>query len=191
MSQNDPPTPKIVRRSPVNGAPVNGAVPGQQGSKSKAPALSSDARAVPARTDSIDQAPAIRVTRKVFGITWTATSGWERGVQTALRRFQFVAGATFAWLVAAVFQLLPLPMIDASRLILSVVLFVLAIPTAIILRLDDFSKNWGADGYHNLVILVALLMVLLNFVAIGAVVGWLRGDTPGPKKEKKKRGRPT
>ena len=61
-------------------------------------------------------------------------SDWYEGGKAGLKCFYFVAGLTFVWCLISYFQLLPQNFISSVTLVVSVLLFVISIPTGIFLQ---------------------------------------------------------
>lgn len=107
---------------------------------------------------------------------------WVRGVISAFRRFLFIAIPVVIWaLLLLVDGILPERLLFGLTLAMVVVLFLLSIPLSILHRLDtilsavmDFSGS-----SRSIALLVALCYVLVNFVVIGAIVGFVRGKRRG------------
>ena len=100
---------------------------------------------------------------------------WKDGAKTAFGRFLWVGVPVVIWVLLSRFELLSETVAGSGTLIISVVLFVLAIPFSMIFRLDTASSYFAFQEMPEAALLVSLLFVLANYLLIGAFMGWLRG----------------
>lgn len=93
------------------------------------------------------------------------------GAKRAGKRFLYVAACVLLWLVLNRFELVDKDLLQSAVLILSVVLYVLALPLSALFRLDNFVASWALEGRRDVAISIALLAVLLNFLLLGGILG--------------------
>ena len=104
---------------------------------------------------------------------------WKAGAVAAGKKFFYVAVPTALWAVLLKMDLLPTAIAEAGTLLLTVCLFLLAMPTGLVLRIDDLA-SWGEGQFNKpTVLLIVLLVVGLNFILVGAVLGVLRKSGKG------------
>ncbi len=101
---------------------------------------------------------------------------WERGARTAFRRALYVAAPVFLWMILSLLDLISLSLSTNLSLCFSVLLYLLGIPLSILFGLDSFALEWAPESSNELIMLVFLVVMGLNFTLIGAVRGWLRGE---------------
>ena len=99
-------------------------------------------------------------------------ASWITGAKKGLRPFYWVTGITLLWYAIAYFHLINPNTVAQGNLLISAILFVLSIPTGIILKLDVLVKDYGTSIAPELALLFALPFVLINFALIGAYKGW-------------------
>ena len=104
-------------------------------------------------------------------------SDWYEGGKAGLKCFYFVAGLTFIWCLISHFQLLSQNIISSITLVISVLLFAISIPTGIFLRMDVLTTTYSTT--NEFALLLALPIVMLNFVFIGAYRGWRKSRSKG------------
>ena len=107
------------------------------------------------------------------------------GAKRACRRFLYVALCVLLWLLLNRFELLDKNLLQSAVLILSVVLYVLALPLSALIRLDSFVASWALEGRQDVAISIALLAVLLNFLLLGGVLGLRKKVSAVPVKANK------
>jgi hypothetical protein len=103
---------------------------------------------------------------------------WVLGINKALQRFLFIAIPTVIWSVLLLFEgILPEALRFGFTIAIVVVLFLLSIPLSIIHRLDVILADVSSytNNSKSAAMLVALLYVMINFIIIGAIGGWLKG----------------
>lgn len=104
-----------------------------------------------------------------------AQSVWRKSLNSAVRRFlRYVALPVLIWVILLYFSLLPENLLGTGTLILSVLLFVLAMPTGLFLRMDRMMEGWIDSFAAPGGLLAALLIVLVNFVIIALARAWLK-----------------
>ncbi len=109
-------------------------------------------------------------------------SDWYDGGKAGLKFFYFIAITTFIFCLISYFELLSPNIIAPVTLVFSVVLFVISIPTGILLRMDVLTTTYSTTNEFSL--LLALPIVMLNFVFIGAYWGWRKQRSLQSKKKK-------
>jgi len=99
---------------------------------------------------------------------------WKEGVITALRRFAYVAALVIIWCVVLYTGIAPEMLMGSLTLVLSVGLFILAMPLGLFVRLDNLIGEWS--GLYSDIggLLAALVVIGINFVIVGALAGFLR-----------------
>ncbi len=167
MSEKDLPSSR-----PVNGAQGQLAQPKRVGQESKA-------------------AQEAKAARQAAAKSLTALPPWRQGVKTALVRFGSFAGVVLIWCVLQASGIVPTGVSIPITLALSVIVFLLSIPTGLLFRMDNMM-SWGGTFGETGNMIVGLLVVLVNFILIGAVRGFLsgaftggaeaKGSQPGTKK---------
>lgn len=100
---------------------------------------------------------------------------WMDGVKKYFRIFLWVAGITLLWLTLSYFKVLPPRFVDNGNFLVSVILFLLAIPTGLFVGMSSMLERYAAEGATEIALLSALPIVLLNLMVIGAYRGWSRG----------------
>jgi len=111
-------------------------------------------------------------------------SHWLAGMKTAFRRFLWIAAFIFAWTGICYFEVLIGREYRAViSMLISVLLFFLAIPVSIVFRMDTLMADYAVESFRELALLLALPVVLLNFLFVGAVVGWKRGVVKNRKEQ--------
>ena len=113
--------------------------------------------------------------------------GWKRGVRTAVRRFCYFAAGVVAFSLLVAIDILPSGINTLITFVLSIAVYLLAIPIGLLLRMDNMM-TWGTPFGELGKLVVGLLIVLVNFVCIGALRGFLAGSetsTVGPHDEEK------
>jgi len=102
---------------------------------------------------------------------------WYEGGKAGLKCFYWIAAITFIFCLISHFQLLSTNILGPITLIFSVVLFALSIPSGILLRMDVLTITYSTTTEFSL--LLALPIVMLNFVFIGAYWGWSLSRSKG------------
>ena len=97
-------------------------------------------------------------------------SDWYEGGKAGLKVFFWIAAITFIWCLISYFELFTANFISSTTLLVSVILFAISIPTGIFLRMDILTTTYSTTSEFSL--LLALPIVMLNFVFIGAYWGW-------------------
>lgn len=118
--------------------------------------------------------------------------GWRRGMRVAFRRFLYVAGFILIFNLVSYFQLAPAMFIVEAGLVIAVILFFLALPCSAVLRVDRWVEAWSVPEGQELAIFISLFAVMINFLVLGTLVGWVRGrreDEPAPVKKAVKKER--
>ena len=101
-----------------------------------------------------------------------ARPAWAEGLSKALRCFIVICVLCLFWLIIGRLDLVNRNLFETITLVLAVMLFVLGLPISALLRIDDLFHQYGITGRFGLVI--ALVIVLLNFSVIGAIGGVVR-----------------
>jgi len=99
-------------------------------------------------------------------------SNWMLGVKKSLKVFGFFAAAILIWLLLYHFEILDKSILDTGNFIVSILLFVIAMPCSLFFRMDTMMERFAADSSTEVALLAALPIVLLNFMLIGAYRGW-------------------
>jgi len=89
------------------------------------------------------------------------------------RRFTYVALALFVWFSLKWVGVLSEDLYNSSVYIAAVLLFFLAMPISLILRLDHLANQMSSQS-SVILLCVALLYVGLNFSVLGLIQGQLR-----------------
>ena len=97
---------------------------------------------------------------------------WFIGAKRAFKPFYWLAGLIVIWRVIAMFQLINPNIIASGTLLLSALMFVISIPMGIFLRMDVLATNYASNIAPESALILALPIVLLNFILIGAYRGW-------------------
>ena len=126
----------------------------------------------PAMPNSAAQVPVTTTIR--IALVRARKSGWLSGMITGFRRFLYIAAVVAIWIGLCRFELIEAPLRNAGTLCISAVLFFFAMPCSIFLRMDQLLSDWSPSVRPDILLLVALPMVLLNFLLFGAVRGALR-----------------
>ena len=101
---------------------------------------------------------------------------WKQGFWHGCKTFVYVGVPGLVWVLLDYFQVLNHTAAFDGDMILAPLLFVLAIPCSIIIRLDQSMQRWAFDENHNEVaLLIALVCVFVNFALLGALGGWRKG----------------
>lgn len=100
---------------------------------------------------------------------------WFIGAKKSFKPFYWVAGIVVLWRVIAIFGLLEKNIIASGTLLLSALLFVISIPMGILLRMDVLATTYAINITPETALVLALPIVLLNFMLIGAYKGWRSG----------------
>lgn len=95
-------------------------------------------------------------------------------VFVALRRSFYVLCLVAVWLLLIRMEVVHPRYLDTGTVIFGALLFMLALPTSIILRLDKLSEILPVDSFAT-TLLCGVLVVTLNWVIIAALRALLRG----------------
>ncbi len=99
-------------------------------------------------------------------------AGLLQDLKNAFRVFLWVAIPILLWLGCGYFALIEDRMLSVGNLIISVLLFVLALPFSAIFRLDSIMSAWAGPRNNEAALLAGLIFVWGNFEIIGAYLGW-------------------
>ncbi len=138
------------------------------------------ARANPAHTSPIQKTASQVVSSQAVPIGYARpidepVPAWKQGLKRGWMRFRFVAVPALLWIVLSKYQIVNLEAKFAGDVVTSITLFVLGIPVTLLLRLDRFYTQWALDeGRVEVALIIALAMVFVNFLLVGAGMGWLR-----------------
>lgn len=97
---------------------------------------------------------------------------WFLGAKKALKPFYWFAALTLIWCAISYFTLLDPNLIASGTLLLSAIIFIFSIPMGIILRMDVLASNYANSFSTEAVLIFSLPILLLNFLLIGAYMGW-------------------
>lgn len=97
---------------------------------------------------------------------------WYTGAKKAFKPFYVIAAITLLWCVISFFRLIDLNIIASGTLLMAAVLFILSIPIGIFLRIDVLSEHYASTLSTEAVLIFTLPILLLNFLFIGAYMGW-------------------
>lgn len=98
----------------------------------------------------------------------------------AVKRFMVVAACVVVWILLAELDLFGGNFASVGTLILSVILFLLAIPVSIVFRMDTFLLDQVGQAEEHVLLLWTLPFVLANFLVITNLRNLLRpkGEEP-------------
>lgn len=91
-----------------------------------------------------------------------------RAVFAALKRVCYVLAGVCLWILLLRLEIVHPRYMDAGTVVLGAVLFFLALPVSIIIRLDTLSENLPVESY-GMVLLCGVAVVALNWILIAAL----------------------
>ena len=98
---------------------------------------------------------------------------WYNALRKALLCFAVIGALVSIWLLVRISGLLTQSIVSLVDMILGGVLFVIGLPVSAVLRVDELQYRFnftGVEGY----LLVATLIVMLNFCLMGVLIGGFR-----------------
>lgn len=97
---------------------------------------------------------------------------WFIGAKKAFKPFYWIAGFVLLWCTVSFFQVIDPNIIASITLLISALIFILSIPVGIFLRMDVLADHYAASFSTEAVLIFSLPILLLNFLLIGAYMGW-------------------
>ena len=123
--------------------------------------------------------------RKAAAAMLSADTPWKRGVKTALRRYLYLAAPTVVWCIILKLGLFTPTVTFPVTMVFTLLVFLASIPLGLVFRVDSMIDSvYRLTGDSVAIgLLAALGVALVNYMLVGALMGWLRGRTIGPKQE--------
>ena len=108
--------------------------------------------------------------------------GWKAGGRAgALFAAKFILAPILVWAVIVKLGVLPYSASGNFSMLLSVALVVLALPVGAIVRVDNLAQVTAAGSSVEMGLLVAAVVVVLNFAVLGAIRGVLPAKKNSPE----------
>lgn len=95
---------------------------------------------------------------------------WKSTPIRWLKRVAVVGALVCVWLVLGRLGVVGASLYQSGSMIFALVLFVLALPISMLLRLDELFYQFGVDDFAKALV-VALAYAALNAVMLGALIG--------------------
>ena len=101
-------------------------------------------------------------------------SVWKEGAFSGIRAFAYLAAMLGLWVIIARLEVFTLYKTDLISAYISVVLFLLAIPVGIFLRMDMVLGFFAFELASEIALLAVLPIILINFILWGIYLTYRR-----------------
>ncbi|MFN8392226.1 MAG: hypothetical protein U0136_18180 [Bdellovibrionota bacterium] len=102
---------------------------------------------------------------------------WERHRRRWIYRFLFLGVPTAVWMLFGKLGLLSEPLFGTGVMVLSVLTFLAGMPTSLVIRLDRINEQHTYSS--PTLLLIGLGVLLVNFVVVGGLLGWVQARRAG------------